>query len=116
MVAGGFTESETTFDLDNLPASVSDKAFSLTVASFGSEGQQARVFNPSVRLSVIFELGDSSTTLYNTAIGLAEWIIGNITRQNLTGNNDIEFTGAQTRMSNTENFLICEFTFNATYQ
>ena len=116
MVAGGFTESETTFDLDNLPASVSDKAFSLTVGGFGSTANEARCLNPTVKLAVVYELGNSSTVLYNAAIASAEWVIGNITNRNLTGGNQLDFTGATARMDATENFLICEFTFDVYYQ
>lgn len=116
MEGGDFVASETAFDLENLPSSAQDKVFCILVPSFGEGNVRARTLNPTVRLAVTFDLGNSSVTLYNTAIGLCEWIISTIKRDNMSGNAEIEFVGAQTRINKTENYMICEFTFNAYYQ
>ena len=108
MVSGGFNESETTFDVENLPASISDKSFSILSTAYGA-GRHG-VLNPTMKISVIFDLGNSSPDLYNEATVSGEWIIKNI------GNfNDIIFTGSTSKFNKEENFLINEYTFNCFY-
>lgn len=105
MVAGGFSESDTTFNLENLPSSVSDKRFCILVD--GYQKTRPGILNPKVVVSVQFGMGDASPVLYSAAIELCEWIIRTIDNAN-----DINFTGSTHKLNNTENYLLCEFTFN----
>lgn len=81
LLADGFKESIEFFDVENLPASVSHKMFSIQMAEMTRDPETSKdntaQFYPTrqIQVDVIYEVGNQSLTLYNAAIGFNDRVI-----------------------------------------
>lgn len=119
LIASGFVESKETFTLDELPASISDKAFSVTLDSIepSTADLNDRFFPIEVlRITAIYFVGNNSFAKYENAVAWNEDLISlvmNPTNWHASVRN-ITFAGSSTSTKETEskNYVMIENTFN----
>jgi hypothetical protein len=119
----GFTEADEIFNVQMVPRTLSDRAFCLTSAGFRQNEDAATgrgmpsELDPvnQLRISVIFELGNNSTELYDKAITDMETIAGAVLDPDNRSSSTRIVTGYKvfTRLLRESGFwLICDATFD----
>ena len=119
LIASGFVESKETITLDELPSSISDKAFSITLD--GIEPATAELhdrFFPFevIKITAIYFIGNNSFAKYENGVSWNEDLISlTVNPSNYHSSvRNITFTGAttSTKTDEAKNYIVIENTFN----
>ena len=119
LITEGFVESKETITLDELPSSISDKAFSVTLESIEPSGQDVhdRFFPVEVvKITAIYFIGNNSFAKYENGIDWNEDLISLVMNPSNYHSSVrvIHFAGSKTSLkaSEAKNYVIIENTFN----
>ena len=119
LISEGFVESKETITLDELPSSISDKAFSVTLESIEPSGTDVhdRFFPVEVvKITAIYFIGNNSFAKYENGIDWNEDLISLVMNPSNYHSSVrvIHFAGSKTSLKAGEakNYVIIENTFN----
>lgn len=119
LIASGFVESKETITLDELPSSISDKAFSITLDSIEQSGTDIHDrFFPveKIKITAIYFIGNNSFAKYENGVDWNEDLISLVMNPSNrhASVRVINFGGSvtSTKSSESKNYIIIENTFN----
>ncbi len=119
LITSGFVESKETITLDELPSSISDKAFSITLDSIdlGTAELHDRFFPmEKVKITAIYFIGNNSFAKYENGVSWNEDLISlvvNPSNYDTTVRN-ITFAGStpSTKQTEAKNYIVIENNFD----
>lgn len=119
LITSGFIESKETITLDELPSSISDKAFSVTLDGIDASTAdlQDRFFPlEKIKITAIYFIGNNSFAKYENGVAWNEDLISLVMNPtNWHGEvRNISFAGSatSTKTDEAKNYLMIENTFN----